>query len=92
MLTLNSTKIKLTNKVILQKIGNEAVILNLDTQKYYSLNPSGLFMLDKLINSDTYEQALSLIFDYYEATPAEIQQDINVLIDDLSRQGLIERI
>lgn len=92
MLSKNSTKIKLTEKVVLQKIGDEAVILNLDTQEYYALNPSGLFILDKLINSDTYEQALALIIDYYDATPTELQQDINVLIDDLSQQGLIERL
>lgn len=91
MRNMNLTKVKLSDQVVLKKIGDEAVILKLDTQEYYSLNPSGLFMLDKFINSDTYQQALALIFDYYDATADELQKDVELIMEDLLQQGIIEQ-
>ncbi len=91
MLITSQRKYKLSDKVILHKVGDEGVLLKLDTQEYYALNASGLLMIDKLIHSDSLEQAFDSLIDSYDSPPGEIHNDLENLMDDLIQQGIIEQ-
>jgi len=85
-------RITLCANAILQEVEDEAVLLNLNSQHYYALNPSGLRMLQVLTKSDNLEQAAASLLDEYEVDPAVLRSDLQELVDDLLAQGLVEFI
>jgi hypothetical protein len=80
------------DSVILRAVGEEAVLLNLNTNQYYSLNPVGLRMLEILTQSATSGQALATLLEEYAVEPAELESDLHELQEQLLSQGLIELV
>jgi hypothetical protein len=87
-----SKRLKLAEDVLFREVGDEAVLLNLNTQKYYSLNLTGMCMLQALKQSASIEQALTSLLDEYAVDPAVLRGDLQELIDNLLKQGLVEII
>jgi hypothetical protein len=78
--------------VIMRAVGDEAVLLNLNTSQYFSLNPVGVRMLEVLTHSATTGQALSSLQDEYAIDLAVLEGDLQELIEQLLSHGLIEII
>lgn len=74
---------------IVRHVEGEAVLLNLDTQSYYALNPVGAHMLDVLTHSPTVDAAYAALVSDYDIDPATLKTDLVELIDQLLEQGLV---
>ena len=81
---------KISEYILLREVGEEAVLLNLNTQQYYSLNPSGMRMLQVLNTSASMEQALSSLSEEYAVDPVLLRNDLRELLELLLKHGLIE--
>ena len=75
----------------MRPVGDEGVLLNLRTGLYFSLNPVGLRMLETLTHSPTFDLALASLLDEYEVAPTELRDDLQTLLANLLKQGLIEQ-
>lgn len=84
--------VRLNNRVLLSLLGNESVLLNLDTNQYFNLNLSGTIMLNHLIEGKTIDQAICSLSNEFNTTPGMIEHDLFALITELFQQGIIERI
>jgi hypothetical protein len=82
-------RVIIPENVIMRAVGDEAVLLNLNTSQYFSLNPVGVRMFEVLSQSATIGQALSNLQEEYTVDPSVLEGDLQELIGQLLSHGLI---
>jgi hypothetical protein len=82
-------KIKVFPQVLFQEIGNEAVLLDLNSERYFGLNEVGTRAWQLITEyGDTHAVCQAMLDEY--AVPEEcLYQDINELIAQFVSAGLI---
>jgi hypothetical protein len=90
MLQNTDKRLVISQEVILREVGEEVVLLNLKTKQYFSLNPVGRRMLDLLTQNASIGQAFSSLSEEYTVDPAVLRGDLQELIENLLKQGLVE--
>jgi len=80
------------NVMLREMPDGEAILLNVDTEKYFSLDKIGASVLSALINSNNYDEALNTMKTKYEVDQAELKRDMDELIENLINNGLLEEI
>ena len=70
-------------------INDEAVILNLDSSVYYTLNEVGARIWDLCDGTNNIENIAATICNEFEVTREIAFKDILELMNDLSQEGLI---
>lgn len=71
-------------------LGDEAVILHCSGGIYYGLNPVGATVWRALTKPKTLCELRELVLQEYEVSPEQCSQDLDKLLDDLARAGLVE--
>jgi hypothetical protein len=84
-----SQKIELSRDVLIQEVEGESILLNLGNDQYYGLNIVGARMLQLLIQRPSIQKAFTALQDEYAVDHRELMADLQALIDDLLREGLI---
>jgi hypothetical protein len=78
-------------QVLLREVDGEMVLLNLDTEQYYGLDPVGAEMVRR-ITTTPYEEALASLLVDYSADEARITADLHRLLAELSDAGLLMHV
>ena len=78
-----------TGQVISEVIDGEAVMINLTTGNYYSLNEVGAAAWEALAAGASRDQVFDLLAARYEGSPDEIAGAVETLIEELRREELI---
>lgn len=68
----------------------EAVILDLESGRYYSLNPVGARVWDLIQTPQSVSAIRDVLLAEYEVERARCEQDLLRLLGDMAVQGLIE--
>ncbi|MBX3237902.1 MAG: PqqD family protein [Nitrospiraceae bacterium] len=68
----------------------EAVLLNLSTGRYYTLNPVGALIWDHCAGDRSIQDLLSLVCARFEVTGEQATRDLIELISALTQEGLIQ--
>ena len=89
MVTLQS-KIVIPQDVLFRDVAGEAVILNLETGKYFGLDGVGTRMWALLAEHGSVETAYWALLDEYEVNAEQLQSDLFKLIDDLAGHQLLK--
>ena len=76
--------------VVYRSFVSETVLLNLETGRYFGVNPSGGRMLEELVNAKTVEEAAQRLSEHYGRPRAEIDSDLQTFCADLTSRGLLE--
>lgn len=85
-----SAKIAIPDSVLMQELDGEAVLLNLDSGKYFGLDEVGTRMWQLLQSSASIQVAFDQILDEYEVEPGQLRSDLEGLIAELTAEKLIE--
>jgi hypothetical protein len=85
-----SDRVKIPDDVLISKLQEESVILNLDSERYYGLDDVGTRMLSILSNSESIEAAYQTLVQEYDVDAQVLRRDLTELIENLSQQGLIQ--
>jgi hypothetical protein len=88
MTTLEST-IQIPEDVLFHELAGEAVLLNLETGKYYGLNEIGTRMWMLLNEHRRLEPTFRALLDEFEVGEEQLRADLLKLVDDLAAQGLL---
>ncbi len=83
------THASIPSNVIFRELQGEAVLLNLDTERYYALDDIGTRIWNLLSSSDTIEKVFQALFSEYDVTPEALHQDLDSLLHELLEHGLI---
>lgn len=86
-----SDRVTVPDDVLISKLQEESVILNLDSERYYGLDDVGTRFLSALTTSDSIETAYDRLSREYDVDPQELRDDLLALVENLIDQGLLIR-
>lgn len=69
----------------------QAVLLHMETHKYYSLNHTGLLVWTLLSKGETLSSISDHIAQEYGIQPEQAKSDVSQLVDELTAAGLVLR-
>jgi hypothetical protein len=72
-----------------QTVGEEAILINLNTGSYYSLNDTGTMFWGLLDGERTISDCAQLIATEYEVEAGVVEADLLELATDFKHEGLI---
>lgn len=82
-------QMKLAKDILLRKVGEEAVILDLASQRYFALDEVAADMLSSLLETETENDALEKLVLKYDAPKEAIRADLEEIRLELLGQGII---
>jgi hypothetical protein len=85
-----SDRVKIPDDVLISKLQEESVILNLDSERYYGLDDVGTRILSVLTTSESIEAAYQTLLKEYEVDSEVLRKDLATLVGNLVEQGLIQ--
>ena len=83
-------RIRVPRDVLLSRLQEESVLLNLDNESYYGLDDVGTRMLSVLNSSDSVQAAWLQLVDEYDVDREVLRDDLVSLVERLLEQGLVE--
>ena len=84
-------KYRFPDRVLVQKVAAETVLLDMDKGEYFELNQMGAGMLEQLRSTGTFELALAALQARYDVDGERLERDFGTLIAELEAQGLLMR-
>jgi hypothetical protein len=85
-----SDRVRLPDDVLISRLQEESVILNLDSERYYGLDDVGTRFLSVLTTSNSIDAAYQSLVEEYDVDRDVLRQDLVALIQNLLQQGIIE--
>jgi len=76
--------------VIFQTLQDEVVVLNMETQQYFSLDPVGAKMWQLLVDGGNVDEVSGKLAETFAADRVTIRQDLESLIGQLMGAGLLK--
>jgi hypothetical protein len=83
-------KIAAAENVLFRVFGDEAVLLHLDTEQYYSLNDTGVRIWQLLDEGHSVDETCARMVEEFAVEDAVIRADVLALIEELKAADLIE--
>jgi coenzyme PQQ biosynthesis protein PqqD len=68
----------------------ESVLLNVQSEEYYSLNEVGTRTWELIDGHRSVEEIAATLAEEYEAPLADIEADVRALLQDFREQGLLD--
>ena len=78
-----------TSRVLCKDLGDEAVLLDLETETYFGLNAVGIRMWSLLTTRPSVREAYDVMLEEYDVAPEALERDMCALIDDLVGRGML---
>lgn len=76
--------------VLMQKVGDDSILLNLNTENYFSLDEIGTRIINTLQESDSVAQAVGKLVGIYEVDEDKLTKDAVRLIEECEQNGLLQ--
>jgi hypothetical protein len=89
-LPLLKTRVRVPEHVLMRRVGEEQVLLNLDDETYYGLNPVGSRLIELAETGATLEEIIELLLAEFEVGREQIEIDVRRVAAELIAAGLIE--
>ena len=75
--------------VMTRKVGEETVILDLDSGTYFGLDPVGTRIWQLMADGKTLGEVCQAMTEAYEVTREEVERDVLALAESLGERGLV---
>ena len=82
--------VRVPEHVLMRRVGEEHVLLNLESETYYGLNPVGSRLIELAETGATLEEIIELLFAEFDVGRAQLELDVRRVAADLLAAGLIE--
>lgn len=79
-------------EALFRVVDDEAVILDLETQQYFGLDPVGARIWQLLEEHGDTESVVRGLLDEYEVEEPRLRSDVHELLKDLAERGLISAV
>jgi hypothetical protein len=84
-----SDRVRVPDDVLISRLQEESVILNLDSERYYGLDDVGTRMLSVLSTSESIEAAYESLRDEYDVDGQVLREDLLALVENLLQKGIV---
>ena len=82
-------KVAVAPDVLINVVDGEAVLLDLKSECYFGLDEVGMRMWQVLTESASIKAAYETLLAEYDVEPEKLQHDLNGLIQQLVKHGLV---
>ena len=89
MITVEST-VKVAKDVIFQDLEGKAVLLNLQTEFYFGLDPMGTKIWQLLSEHGKVKTVATMLLEEYDVTEVQLRSHLLDFIEKLHSKGLVE--
>ena len=83
-------RVRLAKDVLMQKVGDDAILLNLSTENYFALDEVGTRIVTVLQESDSLKQAVRKLVGIYEVDESKLTSDAIRLVEECEQHGLLQ--
>jgi hypothetical protein len=87
---LDQSRIAISADQVSCDLAGEVAILSLRNSVYYGLDPVGASVWNLIQQPKTFAEIRDALLDMYEVDSAQLESDLQVLLGELSEQGLID--
>ena len=85
-----TARVRLAKDVLMQKVGDDAILLNLNTENYFALDEVGTRIIDTLQESDSVTQAVQKLVGIYAVDESKLTKDAVRLVEECEQYGLLQ--
>lgn len=86
------TTVRISRDVLCQEVEGEAVLLDLDSGKYFGLNEVGTRFWELAARTGDVSEIFTRMLDEYEVDEETLAGDLDDFLGDVSSAGLIELV
>lgn len=86
----NPGKFEVPKTVLSRTVGQETILLNLDTSTYHSLNAVGGKFWALILQGKDFQQAVDTLRSEYDVEPERLEADLHELCDELQSLSLLQ--
>ena len=83
-------RVSLPSDTLIREVDGEAVILNVNSERYFGLDDVGTRMLAALQSCESIQAAYEALLAEYDVDPELLRRDLTELIEELVEHGLLE--
>lgn len=83
-------RLTISREVLSQVVANEAVLLDMRTEKYFGLNPVGLRVWEMLQETSDLRAIRDRLLSEYHVAAEDLDRDLEALFDHLVAAGLAQ--
>ena len=83
--------LEIPGHVLVREVDGEMVLLNLESEQYYGLDPVGASIVTKVTSMPT-RDAVAALSEDFEVDVAVLERDIEDLVEQLLSVGLLVRV
>lgn len=87
-ISLTST-ITISNKIIIQEVDNETVLLDLHNEIYFGLDEIGTHIWQLLQEHKQLQEVYDIILQEYDVSEQQLENDFNALLQQLVEKSLV---
>jgi hypothetical protein len=78
--------------VVFERIDGSALVISLETNRMFELDPAGARLWEILVAGDHLEDAKGALLEEYDVAPDVLAADVGELIERLESEGLLLRV
>ncbi|MBF2017351.1 MAG: PqqD family protein [Rivularia sp. T60_A2020_040] len=91
-ISIFSFNFSIPESVLAQEINSEVVLLHMDSESYYSLNPVGSRMWQMLTQSGDLEGTIKQLLRVFFVDETRLRQDVTALVEELVEEDLLIKV
>ena len=84
-----ASKVAVSDEVLMQEVGDEVVLLDLASERYFGLDPVGTRIWELLPQRRDLAAVHRALCEEFDALPATIELDLLALVRTLAEAGLV---
>jgi|SRR6185295_17189377 len=84
-------RVRVPGQILMRQVGDELVMLNLERENYYGLDPVGTRLMQIAEAGATLEQIIERLLEEFDAAREQIEYDVRRLAAELMAAGLLEQ-
>ncbi len=90
-MSTNTVRYRIPPDILFHELSGEAVLLNLDSGQYYSLDEIGTRMWVLITEYGQIEPVIAALLQEYDVTEQQLRADLDKLLSEFTVQGLLTR-
>jgi hypothetical protein len=79
----------MAKEYVWKEIGDQVVILHLDSGRYYSLNPTGSLVWKGILEQHSRDQILKQVCAAFDVDEEVCRKDVENLVQEFLRKGML---
>lgn len=87
---MQKKQVSVPTDILMRELDGEAVLLNLNSERYFGLDKVGTRMWTALCKFESIQAAYEVLISEYDVDADLLRRDLNALVEKLLKHGLVE--